>query len=96
MNTGVPTSSRLSLLLTPVLCLLLVMSGGGGGGFPTNQLPLEFQQEHGTIDLVGDDVKPELDGNNGVEDEDLGLDGIERGVWLCKVSDEGSLCAQSN
>lgn len=58
-------------------------------GFPTNQLPLEFQQEHGTIDLDNDDVKPDIDGHGGVEDEDLALNGIERGVWLCKVIETG-------
>lgn len=56
--------------------------------FPTNSLPIEFQQEHGTVDLVDDDdTKPDLAGgrDDGVEDEDLELDGAARGVWLCKV-----------
>ncbi|GAA5943984.1 transcription factor IIF subunit TFG2 [Sporobolomyces koalae] len=51
--------------------------------FPTNTLPEEFQQEHGTIDL---DVSTTLDGDaHAHHDEDLDLDRAGNRVWLCKV-----------
>ncbi|KAK4052605.1 hypothetical protein OIO90_004233 [Microbotryomycetes sp. JL221] len=57
--------------------------------FPMNQLPAEFEQEHGSVDLLGDDTKPSMngegDGDDGVEDEDLDVNKARQGVWLCKI-----------
>jgi len=55
--------------------------------FPTNALPAEFQEEHGSIDLTANDQANDSDG----EDEDLELGRTGQGVWLCKVS----CCAQA-
>lgn len=51
--------------------------------FPTNALPAEFEQEHGSVDLA--DAKPVL-GEDGGEDEDLGIQDVGQRVWLVKVS----------
>lgn len=50
--------------------------------FPTNALPAEFQEEHGSVDLTANDQASDSDG----EDEDLELGRTGQGVWLCKVS----------
>lgn len=55
--------------------------------FPTNTLPEEFQQEHGTIDLGsgsgggGDDDSH----SHQHQDEDLDLSKSGNRVWLCKL-----------
>ncbi|KAK4046250.1 hypothetical protein OIV83_006229 [Microbotryomycetes sp. JL201] len=55
--------------------------------FPTNQLPAEFEQEHGSVDLLGEDTKPNVDDDvDGVEDEDLDVSRATQSVWLCKAS----------
>ncbi|GAA5914823.1 hypothetical protein JCM6882_007283 [Rhodosporidiobolus microsporus] len=51
--------------------------------FPTNALPEEFQAEHGSIDLTDD--KPNVNGQDDGEDEDLDLAKGGQRVWLCKV-----------
>ncbi|GAA5824795.1 hypothetical protein JCM11251_005346 [Rhodosporidiobolus azoricus] len=51
--------------------------------FPTNALPEEFQAEHGSIDLTDD--KPNVNGQEEGEDEDLDLARAGQRVWLCKV-----------
>ncbi|KAM0791065.1 hypothetical protein ACM66B_004358 [Microbotryomycetes sp. NB124-2] len=54
--------------------------------FPTNQLPAEFEQEHGSVDLLGQDLKPNVDDDvDGVEDEDLDTARAAQNVWLCKI-----------
>lgn len=52
--------------------------------FPSNALPAEFQEEHGSGLLDGeDDVKPKTEYD--VEDEDLDLSTADQRVWLCRV-----------
>ncbi|GAA5853264.1 hypothetical protein JCM8547_000260 [Rhodosporidiobolus lusitaniae] len=51
--------------------------------FNTNNLPEDFQVEHGSIDLTDD--KPLVEGDNDGEDEDLDLSKAGQRVWLCKV-----------
>lgn len=50
--------------------------------FPTNALPAEFEQEHGSVDLA--DAKPVI-AEDGGEDEDLGIEDVGQRVWLVKV-----------
>jgi len=60
--------------------------------FPTNALPSEFQEEHGSLELDGDDDKATPPGaptgpvDYDVDDEDLNLSNGDQRVWLCKVS----------
>ncbi|KAK4701710.1 transcription initiation factor TFIIF subunit beta, partial [Phenoliferia sp. Uapishka_3] len=51
--------------------------------FPLNTLPAEFEEAHGSVDL-GADEKPSL-GDDGGEDEDLDINGLQQRVWLVKV-----------
>ena len=51
--------------------------------FPLNTLPAEFEENHGSVDLGGDE-KPGADGDGG-EDEDFDLTNVEQRVWLVKV-----------
>ncbi len=55
--------------------------------FPANALPSEFQEEHGSLDLEGqDDAKPTLTPiDHDADDEDLDLSNADQRVWLCKV-----------
>lgn len=58
--------------------------------FPSNTLPSEFEESHGSTDLA--DAKPTVEDEDSGEDEDLELDRAGQRVWLCKVSDaEGSM-----
>ena len=63
----------LSLSLSPLL---------GSMSFPTNTLPEEFQQEHGSTDLASSKDDPSTSLN---QDEDLDLNRASHRVWLCKV-----------
>ena len=55
--------------------------------FPSNALPSEFQEEHGSLDLDGqDDTKPTVTPiDHDVDDEDLDIANANQRVWLCKV-----------
>ncbi|GAA5955287.1 hypothetical protein JCM21900_003034 [Sporobolomyces salmonicolor] len=53
--------------------------------FPTNTLPEEFQEEHGSIDLTDDKPGIANGQDDEGEDEDLDLTRAGQRVWLCKV-----------
>ncbi|GAA5912552.1 hypothetical protein JCM5296_003478 [Sporobolomyces johnsonii] len=53
--------------------------------FPTNTLPEEFQEEHGSIDLTDDKPGVPNGHDDDGEDEDLDLTRAGQRVWLCKV-----------
>ncbi|CEQ43124.1 SPOSA6832_05025 [Sporobolomyces salmonicolor] len=53
--------------------------------FPTNTLPEEFQEEHGSIDLTDDKPGIANGQDDDGEDEDLDLTRAGQRVWLCKV-----------
>ncbi|GAA5866746.1 hypothetical protein JCM1840_004247 [Sporobolomyces johnsonii] len=53
--------------------------------FPTNTLPEEFQEEHGSIDLTDDKPGVPNGQDDDGEDEDLDLTRAGQRVWLCKV-----------
>lgn len=56
--------------------------------FPSNALPSEFQEEHGSLELDGEvDNKPTTTGptHYDVDDEDLDIANADQRVWLCKV-----------
>lgn len=59
--------------------------------FPSNTLPAEFEQDHGSIDLA--DEKPSVGAgprgtDDGGEDEELDLGDVGGRVWLVKVRSE--------
>lgn len=57
--------------------------------FPMNSLPAEFQEEHGSLTLDGDetDSKPQVNtADYDGDDEDLDISQADQRVWLCKVS----------